>query len=183
VKNDPLHILLARADSAAPVPLIAAGLAERIRRRAHRRQTQRHAAIVVGALCICGLAFSLSRRTRSDSAHPPLGPGQIAAIRTELTQLDAQAQTELREVAEMRRVQSLHPRPVIRFDDPGPPASIARVNAARDRTALILLLHADELAGSPETRIQAHDLYLRAARLFPMTPAGRTAAQRVTSHG
>jgi hypothetical protein len=181
MKTDPLQDMLSHADSAAPAPVISAGLTNRILRRARRRIIQRNATMLLAALFVCGLAFEISRRPHP--AQPParLNAARLVEIRTELARLDADAERELRLVAELQKHQALQPRLDGSFDDPMPPYALARVDEARNRTALILLREADRVAADPATRSQAGDLYLRTVQLFPATPAGRVAARRLKS--
>jgi hypothetical protein len=181
MKTDPLQDLLSRADSAAPAPVMAAGLADRVLRRAHRRIVRRNALALLAVLFACGLAISISRRPRSDGTRPPLSPPQWADGRAELARLDADAQRELLIVADLQRIASPKSSPPRIVDDPTGPDALARVDEARNRTALILLRQADRAASDPETRDQASGLYMRTVHLFPATPAGRVAAERLKS--
>jgi len=181
MKPDALQDLLSRADAAAPAPVITHGLTTRILQRAHRRTIQRNATMLLAALFVCGVAFEISRRLHTDQPQARLNAARVVEIRTELAALDAEAQRELRLVAELQKHQSSQPRLDSSFDDPMQPDALARVDEARNRTALILLRQADRAAADPATRSQANDLYLRTVQLFPATPAGRVAAQRLKS--
>jgi hypothetical protein len=179
MKTDPLHDLLCRADGAAPPPVITSALASRVLRTARRRALRRTALATLAAMVACGTAISLSRRSHPDPTHDRLRPARLAEIRVELAHLDSEAQRHLRWVAELQQRQLRAPRPGISVDDPTQPDVLDRVDQARNRTALILLREADRAVGDPATRTQANDLYARAAHLFPDTPAGRIAAQRL----
>jgi hypothetical protein len=179
MRNDPLHDLLCRADSAIPPPPIAVRLAERVVRKARLQVIRRTGLAVIVSIIAGGLIISHSRR-----AHPPApvvltAPVNVAEIRLELAQLDADAKLHRQLATDLQNRRLRMPPTEIGIDDPDAPDPLARVDQATNRTALILLRQADRAADDPATLGRATDLYARAARLFPNTPAGRIAAQRL----
>jgi hypothetical protein len=179
MKNDQLMELLARADEAGASPTLSGDIARRVRKKARRRVKRRAAAGVLASCVACAvLVVTLMR------PHPPVqnvGPtaAQVAQIKAEIAAMDSLVLVHQRTAEELRQIEA---RAATHADLAYlnlPTNGLLQVDEARDRAALLLVREGERAAKRPADGAAARESYLRAARLFPETPAGRVAAGRL----
>jgi len=179
MKNDRLMELLARADEGSRPIGPSGDMAQRVREKARRRVRRRAAAGVLASSVACAvLVVTLMR------PHPPVqiaGPtaAQVAQIKAEIAAMDSLALLHQRTAEELQRIEvSAATHPDHAYLD-SRPDGLLRADEVRDRAALLLVHEAERAAAQPADAAAARESYLRAARLFPETPAGRVAAGRL----
>ncbi len=176
MKKDALQDLLTRVDEGVSMPAVS-GIAERVRKK-QRRRTHRRGALVALSIVCAALSVTLPRLrpTEQIAVKPPLSPEQIKA---ELAAYNAAAEFHERaahvlQAAEMT-AQHRSDHLILLLQ----PDATARIDQARNRAALLLLREGERAAENPRSLSAARESYQRAARLFPETPAGRLAAERL----
>lgn len=174
--DDILNDLLARADQGA-LPAVAGELAHQVRQK-QRRRGQRRAVAAAFCSAFIALLVVLPRW------HEPVQivvkpPSSLKQLQDEAAAFDAAATLheraahalQLAQLASQRRSDHL-----IVFLELG---ASERIDRARDRAALLLLREGERAAENSRNLSSARESYQRAARLFPETPAGRLAAERL----
>jgi len=165
-----------------------AGRARRKARRRARRRTTAMAAVSTGGVLLAVLVLVLRARAPVDVAQrpnpvipvppatAPMAPDQIQA---ELASLNAEAAGYQRVAGVLKRTQAVEEQARRAADLLAQPGALERINAARQRAALMLVREAEQAAGGDGRKSEVDESYRLAARLFPDTPAGRLAAGRL----
>lgn len=177
MEDENLQRLLTRAEVAAPAPLRASVLANQVRRRAAGRARRR--AAVAGVATTAGVFVLLAMVLRVPSQVSKTAPVSVTELKAELAELDAAAQLHERAAQALEKQRALARRCDAALVAVSLPDAIGRVDEARDRAALMLLREAEREAAHSKNISLARESYRRAARLFPETPAGRVAAEKL----
>jgi hypothetical protein len=179
MEDETLHHLLSRADATAPPVLPSSVLAQQVRRTAARRTRRR--VLVAGVATTAGLFMMLAALLRPSvpTQITTTAPASVGEIKAELAALDAAARIHERIAKSLENQRALARRRDAAIAVVALPDAQQRVDEARDRAALLLLREAERQAADAENISRARESYRRAARLFPETPAGRVAAEKL----
>lgn len=177
MKEDALQNLLSRADEAYLPPAHVADVAQKVRQK-QRRRTRRRAALAALSVACLALLVMLPRwqKTGQIVVNPPASPEQIKA---EIAAYDAAAERHERAAHALQMAQITAERRSDHLILLLRPNVSARIDQARDRAALLLLREGERAADNPQNLPSARESFQRAARLFPETPAGRLAAEKL----
>ena len=103
----------------------------------------------------------------------------VKEMEAEIVALDGAALRHESRAKSLERERSPARRRYTAFDVLSHPDGLQRVDEARDRAALLLLREAEREAADSRNISVARESDRRAARLFPETPAGRVAAEKL----
>lgn len=176
MKEDALQDLLTRADEAASTAAVS-GVVEMVRKKQRRRTHRRGGMAALSIGCVALLVILPRLRPAEQIAIKRLE--SVDQIKAEVAAYDAAAELHERaaralQAAEMTaRHRSDHLILLLQ------PDASSRIDQARNRAALLLLREGERAADQPQNLSAARESYQRAARLFPETPAGRVAAERL----
>ena len=180
--QDSLEKLLGKADDAAPPPPFTGDLAGRVRARLRRRRRAIQATSVTGLVLLCTV-FLLHPQVPPRSEQPALSQADIARLRAEIADASSEAEAHEMTARLIERGRARFERLRQAQHVLEAPDALARTEDARARAALILVRSGDRMDAKPAARAQVIEVYRQAAQLFPDTPAGRVAAQRLKSFG
>lgn len=173
--GESLRELLQRADSAvAPAEIDPTALAGAVRQRAVRRRRRRHVSIAILLAVGSIIPVLLVRDGRSP---PPVAVGSraVALDILDLPLLERQRDLHERTAAAMLRLERARKTAAGVVVDP----FLSQLRQERNRAALILVEQGDRLRRQFGDRAAAEQTYRQAARLFPDSPAGAAAGQRL----
>jgi hypothetical protein len=174
-------------------PRLCPNLAERVRQLHFQRARSRRATVgtVIGAALMTAMwagLWSGNPPTADGPSAAPSGqhgsatapsPLDVARLRAEIAQLDAEVRRHSRHVEEVLRGIRVRRTTAVRSEMP----VLSRDDLARieiEKTAFLLVDHADQRAGRlPD--VVAEDAYRRVLKLFPQTKAAERARRRLNS--
>jgi hypothetical protein len=196
MNDDRLKQLLENTDLSAPSPKGHAELAQNVFRMARRRAIARQSIRLCGAAIIAGLAaWIVWTKPRPNIAidsrkpvngHPTLVASEVAHVKVELAELDAQASLHERTAkvflqlsrADRRKIHADSERALLMTQDPQ-----ARVDEQRELTAYIIIERGDRLLRQSNDESAAAAAYRRAIELFPDSAQASVARQRLEHIG
>ncbi len=178
--EDKIKNLLQEADRMAGLPSpISANLAAAVRRRAHRRHfisvaaPLAAAAVVLIAVGILSLAIRTTETTQEQE--------KIALLETQLKQLQVRTDAALNLIQEVladeQRQQRLDELEAQLASIPDP---LEEIQKQVDKTAFILVYHADRLYRELNLTNSAVETYNRVIELFPKNRWAQVARQRLS---
>jgi hypothetical protein len=179
MKDQALQDLLSRADEASLPPALSEGIAQKVRRK-QRRRTRRGAALAVLSVACIAVLITLPRWQKQQDGQIALKPTvSVEQLQAELAACDAAAELHQRAAHALELARIAAQRRSERLIQSLQASASNRIDEARDRAALLLLREGERAADNPQAPSSARESYQRAARLFPETPAGRLAAERL----
>jgi len=176
MKEDALQDLLTRADEAAS-PAVVTGVIDRVRKKRRRRARRRAGMAALSIACVAVLVILPRLRPAEQIAIKPTG--SVDQIRAEVAAYDAAAELHERAARALQAAEMTAQRRSDHLILLLQPDARSRIEQARNRAALLLLREGERAADNPQNLPSARESYQRAARLFPETPAGRLAAERL----
>ena len=173
IEQDPLAELLRTADAAQPLPEQRGDVAGRVHRRARRRRAGQGlivAALVIGA----GVSIWFSR---PPARHATIASADVAQLRRECAQFDADAEIHERTAQLMMSHERAASRRIGAADDRDALA------LQLERSALILVNRGEHLLREPDARTEAADAFRRVLELFPQSRGAAVARERLNQIG
>jgi len=178
--EDKIKNLLQEADQTAgqPVP-VPANLSAAVRRRAHRRHFVNlaapfaAAAVVLIAIGIWNLAIRTTETTQEQE--------KIALLETQLKQLQVRTEAALNLIQEVLvEEQKRHSLDELEAQLASIPDPLEEIQKQVDKTAFILVYHADRLYRELNRTDSAVETYNRVIELFPKNRWAQVARQRLS---
>jgi hypothetical protein len=172
-EHDPLADLLRTADAAQPPPEQRGDVAGRVYRKARRQRAGQGlivAAFVIGA----GVSVWFSR---PPARHSTIASADLAQLRRECAQFDADAEMHERTAQLMMSHERAASRRVGAADDRD------LVTLQLERSALILVNQGEHLLREPDARTEAADAFRRVVELFPQSRGAAVARERLDQIG
>ena len=186
MNDERLETLLRTAGRAAVEPPPAApGLAGRVRCLHVQRQRRRRAGVGLAvAMVLLGVTFwgvfhPGSRTPLADRPDPPgVSAAEVARLDARIAAIDAEVALRQRRVEQLRKRQRLHTELAEVLSRPQPPDPLETARMQIERTALLLVDHAEYRADATGSDATARQ-YRRVLELFPHTTGAHTAQERL----
>jgi tetratricopeptide (TPR) repeat protein len=176
MNTDRIEELLKQADQTVGSPRFVGVDVSAVRRRAHTRRVTRTSAVVAVSIVLAA-AVTIGGL----SAHSHLTRHRLAALRAQVTALNARADATLalvRDVIEQERRQqeldALEAR-LAEFSDP-----LEETRKQIDETAFILVYHGDQMFSRLNDKAAAIESYRKVIKLFPDNHWAQVAQQRLS---
>lgn len=180
--EDKIKNLLQEADRMAGLPSpVSANLSAAVRRRAHRRRFVNLAAPPLAAAAIVLIAagiWNFAIRT-TETAAPE--SKRIAVLETQLKQLQVRTDAALNLIQEVLvEEQKQHSLDELEAQLASIPDPLEEIQKQVDKTAFILVYHADRLYRELNRTDSAVETYNRVIELFPKNRWAQVARQRLS---
>ena len=176
MKEDALQDLLTRADEAASTAVVT-GVVDKVRNKRRRRAKRRAGMAALSIACVALLVILPRLRPAGQIAVTPTQ--SVDQIKAEVAAYDAAAELHERAARVLQAAEMTAQRRSDHLILLLQPDASSRIEQARNRAALLLLREGERAADNAQNLPSARESYQRAARLFPETPAGRLAAERL----